>query len=278
MYLDPDRPGVEDIIDQIVAGVRSACTYAGAVDDRRSSTSRPSSASRATPATRKVDRRGRPGERPRTGLIAIDGPAGAGKSTVGRALASRLGVGYLDTGAMYRAMTFAAFAAVWSKETSTRSRQWRPTSRSSFDEGLVLVDGVDATVAIRGREVTEAVSQIAANPTVREVLVARQRAWVDDHGGGVVEGRDIGSVVFPDADLKLYVTASPRVRAERRVREIGGDVDEVERSIIQRDRYDAERDHSPLTEAEDAVTVDTTGMSIDEVVEHILALLPEDFS
>jgi cytidylate kinase len=138
----------------------------------------------------------------------------------------------------------------------------------------VTVDGVDATSAIRGREVTEAVSQIAANPAVRNVLVERQRGWVDEHGGGVVEGRDIGTVVFPDADLKLYVTASPRVRAERRVRELGGDVVEVEASIIKRDRVDSSRAHSPLSEAADAVVVDTTGMSIDEVVAHIVELLP----
>jgi len=136
------------------------------------------------------------------------------------------------------------------------------------------VDGVDATSAIRGREVTDAVSQIAANPAVRDVLVQRQRAWVLERGGGVVEGRDIGSVVFPDAQLKLYITASARVRAERRVQDIGGDVDEVEASIIKRDRIDSSRDHSPLTETDDATTVDTTGMTIDEVVDHILDLLP----
>ena len=143
-----------------------------------------------------------------------------------------------------------------------------------IEDDNVIVDGVDATAAIRGREVTEAVSQISANPAVREVLVQRQRRWVAEHGGGVVEGRDIGSVVFPDAQLKLYITASARVRAERRVREIGGDVDEVEASIIKRDRIDSSRDHSPLTETEDAITVDTTGMSIDEVVAHIVELLP----
>jgi cytidylate kinase len=137
----------------------------------------------------------------------------------------------------------------------------------------VTVDGVDATAAIRSREVTEAVSQVAANPTVRDVLVAQQRAWVAAHGGGVVEGRDIGTVVFPDASLKLFITASPRVRAERRVREIGGDVDEIEAAIIIRDRKDSTRDHSPLAEADDAITVDTTGMTIDEVVEHIVGLL-----
>jgi cytidylate kinase len=211
-------------------------------------------------------------------VIAIDGPAGAGKSTVGRAVADRLGVDYLDTGAMYRAVTFAALR-----------RGIDPGDPASDDEVAALatgvdmvldgssvhVDGVDATVEIRGREVTAAVSGVAANSAVRAELVRRQRAWVADHGGGVVEGRDIGSVVFPDATLKLFVTASPRVRAERRVAELGGDVDEVEASIIQRDRNDSTRADSPLTETSDAVVVDTTGLSIDEVVDHVLALMPQ---
>ena len=206
-------------------------------------------------------------------MIAIDGPAGAGKSTVGRALADRLGLEYLDTGAMYRAMTFAALRRGVPVGDLAEVAAMAPEVELTVGDRVVLVDGVDATAAIRGREVTEAVSQIAANPVVRAVLVEQQRAWVRERGGGVVEGRDIGSVVFPDADLKLYVTASPRVRAERRVQEIGGDVDDVERSIVQRDRYDSSREHSPLTETDDAVTVDTTGMAIDEVVEHILGLL-----
>ncbi len=138
----------------------------------------------------------------------------------------------------------------------------------------VTVDGVDATAVIRGREVTEAVSQVAANPTVRAVLVERQREWVGERGGGVVEGRDIGSVVFPDADLKLYITASPRVRAERRVMEIGGDVSEVEASIIERDRKDSSREHSPLTETDDAIVIDTSGLTVDEVLDRILGLIP----
>ena len=207
-------------------------------------------------------------------VIAIDGPAGAGKSTVGRAVARRLGLGYLDTGAMYRAMTFAALRRGVVEGDLDEVAAMAPTVELVIDDGVVVVDGVDATTAIRGREVTEAVSQIAANPAVRAMLVEQQRRWVADRGGGVVEGRDIGSVVFPDATLKLYVTASPRTRAERRVREIGGNVDEGEASIIERDRRDSTRSHSPLAEADDAVVIDTTGLTIDEVVEHILELLP----
>ncbi len=207
-------------------------------------------------------------------VIAIDGPAGAGKSTVGRALADHLAISYLDTGAMYRAMTFAALQRGVVEGDLDEVAEMAPGVEILVEDNTVLVDGVDATAAIRGREVTEAVSQIASNPAVRDVLVERQRTWVIEHGGGVVEGRDIGSVVFPAAQLKLYITASARVRAERRVREIGGDVDEVEASIIKRDRIDSSRDHSPLTETEDAITVDTTGMSVDEVVAHIVEQLP----
>ncbi len=203
-------------------------------------------------------------------VIAIDGPAGAGKSTVGHALADRLGLRYLDTGAMYRAMTFAVQQRGIPEGDLAAVAAAAPSVEIAIEDGVVVVDGVDATAAIRGSEVTEGVSQVAANPAVRELLVRRQRAWVAEHGGGVVEGRDIGSVVFPDAPLKLYITASPRVRAERRVEQVGGDVDEVEASIIRRDRYDASREHSPLTEATDAVVVDTTGMSIDAVVSHIM--------
>jgi CMP/dCMP kinase len=200
-------------------------------------------------------------------VIAIDGPAGAGKSTVGRAVAARLGLDYLDTGAMYRAMTFAA--------------QRRGVPVGDLAEVAAMAPTVDidiahngATKAIRSREVTAAVSQIAANPAVRAVLVEQQRQWVRSRHGGVVEGRDIGSVVFPDAALKLFVTASPRVRAERRVGEIGGSIDEMEAAIVARDRFDSTRDHSPLTETDDAITIDTTGMTIDEVVDKIVGMLP----
>ena len=128
--------------------------------------------------------------------------------------------------------------------------------------------------AIRGREVTEAVSVVAANTPVRDEMRRRQRAWAAERGGGVIEGRDIGTVVFPDADLKLYVTASARTRAERRVGEIGGDVDDVEASINERDRRDMDRHDGPLRAHEHAVVLDTTGLGIDEVVDRVLALLP----
>ena len=207
-------------------------------------------------------------------VIAIDGPAGAGKSTVGRAVAARLGLEYLDTGAMYRAVTFAALRRGIDPADVDDVAALASAVEMTLDGPSVIVDGVDATVEIRGREVTAAVSAVAANGRVRSELVRRQRAWVAAHGGGVVEGRDIGSVVFPDATLKLFVTASPRVRAERRVAEIGGDVADVEASIIERDRKDSTRAESPLTETSDAVTVDTSGLSIDEVVERVLELIP----
>jgi CMP/dCMP kinase len=207
-------------------------------------------------------------------VIAIDGPAGAGKSTVGRALASRLGLDYLDTGAMYRAVTFAVLRRGLDPTDQDDVASVSESLDLVVDDDRVTVDGVDATVEIRGREVTSAVSAVAANSRVRSELVRRQREWVAERGGGVVEGRDIGSVVFPEAVLKLYVTASPRVRAERRVAEIGGNVDEVETSIIERDRKDSTRADSPLMEASGALVVDTSGMTIDEVVEHLLELVP----
>jgi cytidylate kinase len=208
-------------------------------------------------------------------VIAIDGPAGAGKSTIARALAARLGLEYLDTGAMYRAVTFAAMR----REVSLDDVEAVADLARGVDLEVgdhVLVDGVDATAAIRTPEVTAAVSKVAANSGVRSELRARQQHWAAERGGGVIEGRDIGSVVFPDADLKLYLTASPRVRAERRVAELGdtaGDVDEIERAIAARDHHDSTRTDSPLTEATGSTLVDTTGRTIPEVLAHILQLL-----
>ena len=206
-------------------------------------------------------------------IVAIDGPAGAGKSTVGRALAKQLGLEYLDTGAMYRAVAHAALRRGLPVTDEDRVAELARGLDLTVGEAGVIVDGEDATTAIRGREVTEAVSAVAANTPVREELRARQRQWANERGGGVIEGRDIGTVVFPDATLKLYITASPRTRAERRVGEIGGDVDEVEASISERDRRDMTRVDGPLRPADGAIVVDTTGLTVDEVVERVLELL-----
>ena len=210
-------------------------------------------------------------------VIAIDGPAGSGKSTVARRLAARLDLPYLDTGAMYRGVTFAVLRRGVDPDDVERVAHVALECELQVDEdGTVTVDGVDATIEIRGPEVTRAVSIVAANPAVRDELRRRQREWAEAHDGGVVEGRDIGTVVFPDADLKLYITASARTRAERRVGEIGGDVAEVEAAINERDRRDMERLDGPLAAHQNAVVVDTTGLSVDEVVERVLELLPAE--
>ena len=209
-------------------------------------------------------------------VIAIDGPAGAGKSTVARALAARLGLEYLDTGAMYRAVTLAAMRrGIDPADVEPVARLARELSLEVSDDG-VIVDGYDATVEIRSQPVTTAVSAVAANSAVRAELVDRQRDWARRRGGGVLEGRDIGSVVFPDAELKLYLTAAPRVRAERRVAESGGDVDEIAAAIERRDRNDLSRVDSPLVQADGSIVVDTTGLGVDEVLARIEQLLEHE--
>lgn len=205
-------------------------------------------------------------------VIAIDGPAGAGKSTIARALAARLGLEYLDTGAMYRAVAFAALArGVDPRDIGAVGAMVGSVSMEVGER--VVVDGVDATAAIRGRDVTDAVTPVAANSTVRAEMRRQQQEWAIERGGGVIEGRDIGSVVFPEAELKLYLTASPRVRAERRVGQSGGDVDEIESAIARRDAADAGRTDGPMVEASGAVVVDTTGRTVDEVLNIIEELL-----
>ena len=206
-------------------------------------------------------------------VIAIDGPAGAGKSTIARALAARLKLQYLDTGAMYRAVTCAALQRGMSVDDRDLVAELaRELILDVRDDG-VFVDGIDVTSAIRSPKITAAVSAVAANSGVRAEMRARQQTWAVERGGGVIEGRDIGSVVFPDAELKLYLTASPRTRAQRRVAEAGGDVDEIERTIAARDHYDSSRADSPLTTADGSIVVDTTGLGIDQVLAQIESLI-----
>ena len=207
-------------------------------------------------------------------VIAIDGPAGSGKSTVARAVAERLGLEYLDTGAMYRAVAFAVLRAGGDPADASFAASVARTIALEVEPGRVTVDGADATVEIRGLAVTRAVSAVAANPEVRAEMVARQRDWAARRGGGVLEGRDIGTVVFPDAELKVYLTAEPDERALRRAREaVDLDYDAVAADLTRRDRIDSTRRADPLTAAEDAVRIDTTGLSVAEVVAAVTELL-----
>jgi len=208
-------------------------------------------------------------------VIAIDGPAGSGKSTVARALAERMDLPYLDTGAMYRSVAFAAL--LHGIEPSDGDRVARVAADIRLDleaDGTVRVDGHDATIEIRGPEVTRAVSAVAAHPGVRAEMRDRQRRWVERAGGGVLEGRDIGTVVFPDAELKVYLDARPEVRAQRRSREVTElSYETVAADLARRDALDQGREADPLTAAPDAVVVDTSDLTVDEIVEHIMGLV-----
>lgn len=202
-------------------------------------------------------------------IVAIDGPAGAGKSTIAQALALALDIPYLDTGAMYRMVTYAALRDGIDLQDENAVADVARHMDTVMSADRFFVDEVDVTDIIRGAQVTEAVSIVAALSEVRNELRAAQRAWVENAGGGVVEGRDIGTVVFPDATLKVFLTASPAIRAQRRVSQSGGDVLAIEEQIRKRDHLDSTRADSPMRESQDSLFIDTTDLSIEKVVQQI---------
>ena len=208
-------------------------------------------------------------------VIAIDGPAGSGKSTVAKAVAVRTGLPYLDTGAMYRSVAFAALRAGVAPDAAEVVATMALGLELTMDpDGTVVVDGADATIEIRGPEVTRAVSIVAANPTVRSEMRRRQREWATERGGGVMEGRDIGTVVFPDAALKVYLDARPEIRAARRSKEVADlSYETVASDLARRDALDQGRSDSPLREADDAWVIDTSDLSVDQIVDVILERL-----
>ena len=207
-------------------------------------------------------------------IIAIDGPAGAGKSTVARAVARELGLEVLDTGAMYRAVAWRALeAGIDPEDAAACARVARSIALEFDDHGRIRIDGEPGEPAIRGGAVTRAVSAVSAHPGVRAAIVPLQRARARQGRGVVAEGRDIGSVVFPDADFKFFLTASPEVRARRRARELGapGREAEILAELRRRDRLDATRADSPLVQAADAVLLDTDALDAEAAASAILA-------
>jgi cytidylate kinase len=198
-------------------------------------------------------------------VVAIDGPAGAGKSTVARALAEALGFTYLDSGAMYRTVGLMTLRHGGAASERAEELELELGER-------VVANGEDVTEAIRTPDVSEAASKVATNPGVRAALVKKQRELLAN-GDWVVEGRDIGTVVAPHAEVKVFLSASPGERARRRADELGSDVDTVLREQALRDAQDSSREHSPLTVAPGAVEVDTDGLSVDQVVERIRRLV-----
>ncbi|HLY49511.1 MAG TPA: (d)CMP kinase [Solirubrobacteraceae bacterium] len=198
-------------------------------------------------------------------VVAIDGPAGAGKSTVARAVARALGFTYLDSGAMYRSVALAA-----SRQDADPATV---APRLEIDVGdRVLLDGEDVSEAIRSPEISEAASQAAADPAVRAAMVALQRRLMAS-GDWVAEGRDIGTVVVPEAEVKVFLTAEPRERARRRAEELGADPNRVLSEQAIRDERDRQREHSPLRPAPGAVELDTTELSVDDVTRRIVELV-----
>jgi len=207
-------------------------------------------------------------------VVAIDGPAGAGKSTIARSLARRLGFAYIDTGAMYRAVALWALRAGIDVNDPSRLEQLARQAKIEFAPGgsTVHLNGEDVTAAIREAPVTEAASKVAAVPGVRRAMREEQRRIGSMHSV-VMEGRDIGTIVFPDARVKIFLDADARVRAGRRAAETGGAVDEIAREMVERDTRDRTRAEAPLTQAPDAEYVDTTGLTAEQVEEAILKII-----
>ena len=206
--------------------------------------------------------------------IAIDGPAGAGKSTIARRIAEKLGYLYIDTGAMYRAVALWALRRGVALSDMHRLEQLANEAAIEFapDDGKVLLNGEDVSDFIRTPEVGDAASEVSRIPAVRRALIAKQRE-IGERSSVVMEGRDIGSVVFPDATVKIFLDAQPEVRAERRAAESDLPSELVAEKIRERDRRDQTRAHSPLMQAPDAVYVDTTGMSIQDVEAALLKIV-----
>jgi 3-phosphoshikimate 1-carboxyvinyltransferase len=208
-------------------------------------------------------------------IVALDGPAGSGKSTVAKLVADRLGLEYLDTGAMYRSVTLAALERDADLDSQAEVTQLARHVEIDVGREKVTLDGADVTAAIRTEAVNANVSKVSAYPNVRAAMRRQQRAWARRRGGGVLEGRDIGTVVFPEARLKVFVTASIEERARRRAVQTGEDLAEMIAAMSLRDDLDSNRADSPLAEAHDADVVDTTGMSIEAVVDQIVEMFGE---
>jgi cytidylate kinase len=207
-------------------------------------------------------------------VIAIDGPAGAGKSTVARALAERLGFTYLDSGAMYRCVALTALDRGVDVDDPAATGELAETLEIGLDRERVHIGHDDVSIAIREPRVSEAASRVSVHQAVREAMVARQRQLIAT-GRYVAEGRDIGTVVSPDSQLKVFLTASPEERARRRAAQLGEDLAVVLAAQEERDARDETRQHSALRPAPDAVEIDTTGLSLDQVVERVEALAHE---
>jgi cytidylate kinase len=241
-------------------------------------TGRASRARKIVTARRGVGMRGHNNKVEKRLIIAIDGPSGAGKGTVARAVAARLGYRHVDTGAMYRAIAWKATHDGIDLADEAAVASVGARAHFMLEGGRVEIDGHDVRTAIRTPEMDKAATTVARHPAVRKVLVAAQRR-LGDAGGVVMEGRDIGTVVFPDADIKVYLDASPEERARRRAADPAhtssrtAQLSEVATALAERDKNDSTRAISPLSVAPDAVVIDTTGIAIDDVIERVLALV-----